>query len=431
MSNENPTSGTPAPQGSQRAPALGFIFVTILLDVIGLGLIIPVVPKLIRQLTGEGLSRASEYSGWLTFAYASAQFCFAPVVGGLSDKLGRRPVLLAALLGLGLDYVFLSLAPTLGWLFVGRVLAGITGASFTTATAYIADISPPEKRAQNFGLVGAAFGVGFIVGPALGGLLAGYGARVPFVVAAGLSLCNFLYGLLVLPESLAPAQRRPFEWARANPVASLLRLRRYPAALGLVAALVLIYLAGSATQSVWTFYTMLKFGWTEKAVGISLAVVGLFSGLVQGGLVRVAIPKLGAARAIVLGLSCYVVGFVLFAFAAKGWLMLVFLAPYCLGGLAGPALQGTISGQVPANAQGELQGSLTSLISATGVVGPLLMTHLFAHFTGPAAPVYFPGAPFLLAAALTLVSVGLAVRSLRKHPPVALAAAGAPGTAAA
>jgi len=409
----------------KRPPASGFIFVTILIDVIGLGVIIPVVPKLIEQLTGEGLSRASEYSGWLTFAYAAAQFCCAPVVGGLSDKLGRRPVLLAALLGLGLDYVFLSLAPTLAWLFVGRVLAGITGASFTTATAYIADISPPEKRAQNFGLVGAAFGVGFIIGPALGGLLAEFGSRVPFMAAAGLSLCNFLYGYFVLPESLAPAQRRPFEWRRANPVASLLRLGRYPAILGLVAALVLIYLAGSATQSVWTFYTMLKFGWTERLVGISLAVVGLFSGLVQGGLVRVAIPRLGAARAIIIGLVCYTVGFVLFAFASRGWLMLVFLAPYCLGGLAGPALQGTISGQVPANEQGELQGSLTSLISATGVVGPLLMTHLFGYFTRPAAPVQFPGAPFLLGAGLTLASVGLATASLRRHPPAASAVAAA------
>ena len=405
----------------KRPAALGFIFVTILIDVIGLGIIIPVVPKLIQQLTGEGLSRASEYSGWLTFAYAMAQFCCAPIIGGLSDKLGRRPVLLAALLGLGLDYVFLSFAPTLAWLFVGRVIAGITGASFTTATAYIADISTPEKRAQNFGLVGAAFGVGFIIGPAVGGLLAGFGARVPFMVAAGLSLCNALYGFFVLPESLPLAQRRPFEWRRANPVASLLRLGRYPTILGLVGSLILIYLAGSATQSVWSFYTMLKFGWTERLVGVSLAVVGLFSGLVQGGLVRVAIPKLGAARAIVIGLVCYSVGFVLFAFAPKGWLMLVFLVPYCLGGLAGPALQGTISGQVPANEQGELQGALTSLISATGVVGPLLMTHLFGYFTRPTAPVQFPGAPFLLGAVLTLGSVALAVRSLRKYPPAAMA----------
>lgn len=404
----------------KRSPALGFIFITILIDVIGLGIIIPVVPKLIQQLTGEGLSRAAIYSGWLTFAYAAAQFCFAPVVGGLSDKLGRRPVLLAALLGLGLDYVFLSFAPTLAWLFVGRVVAGITGASFTTATAYIADISTPEKRAQNFGMVGAAFGIGFIIGPAIGGLLAGYGARVPFMAAAGLSLCNFLYGYFVLPESLTPDKRRPFQWRRANPVASLLRLGKYPATLGLVAALVLLYLAGSATQSVWTFYTMLKFGWTERLVGISLAVVGLCTGLVQGGLVRVAIPKLGAARAIVIGLLCYTVGFVLFAFASQGWLMLVFIAPYCLGGIAGPALQSTISGQVSATEQGELQGALTSLISVTGVVGPLMMSYLFGEFTRKGAPVYFPGAPFVLGAVLALGSVALAVYSLKKYPPVAI-----------
>ena len=416
----------PLPIGSyllmsdKRPPALAFIFITILIDVIGLGIIIPVVPKLIQQLTGEGLSQAAVYSGWLTFAYAAAQFCFAPVMGGLSDKLGRRPVLLAALLGLGLDYIFLSFAPTLAWLFVGRVLAGITGASFTTATAYIADISTPEKRAQNFGLVGAAFGVGFVIGPVIGGLLADFGARVPFMVAAGLSLCNVAYGYFVLPESLPASLRRPFQWARANPVASLLRLRNYPATLGLVAALVLIYLAGSATQSVWSFYTMLKFGWTEGFVGISLGVVGLFSGLVQGGLVRVAIPKLGAARAIVVGLLCYTVGFVLFAFAPSGWLMLTFLAPYCLGGIAGPALQSTISAQVPANAQGELQGALTSLVSATGMVGPPLMTGLFHYFTKPAAPVQFPGAPYLLGAVLALGSVALAVYSLKKYPPADL-----------
>jgi DHA1 family tetracycline resistance protein-like MFS transporter len=403
---------------SQRSPALGFIFITLLIDVSGLGIIIPVVPTLIRQLTGEGLSQAAVYSGWLTFAYAGAQFCFAPIMGGLSDKWGRRPVLLAALLGLGLDYIFLSFAPTLAWLFVGRVVAGITGASFTTATAYIADISTPENRAQNFGMVGVAFGLGFIIGPAVGGLLAGFGSRVPFMVAAGLSLCNFLYGLLVLPESLPAAKRRAFEWTRANPVSSLLRLKRYPAVLGLVASLVLIYLAGSSIQSVWTFYTELKFSWGEGMVGISLGVIGLFSALVQGGLVRVAIPKLGAARAIVVGLLCYTVGFVLFAFAWKGWMMLAFLAPYCLGGIAGPALQSTISGQVPANEQGELQGALTSLMSVTGVVGPLLMTFLFRFFTREAAPVHFPGAPFLLGAVLALGSAALALRSFRRNPPV-------------
>ena len=399
---------------SKRPAALAFIFFTILIDVIGLGIIIPVVPTLIRELTGEGLSRASQYAGWLTFAYASVQFVAAPVLGGLSDRFGRRPVLLAALLGLGLDYILVSFATTLTWLFVARIIAGIMGSSFTTATAYIADISPPEKRAANFGLVGAAFGLGFIIGPALGGLFAEYGSRVPFMVAAGLSLTNFLYGYFILPESLAPENRRPFEWARANPVSSLLRFRRYPAVLGLVAALVLLYLAGSATQSVWTFYTMLKFSWTTQMVGYSLGAVGLGAALVQGGLVRVAVPRLGAGRAILVGLLFYVLGFVLFAFASRGWMMFAFLVPYCLGGIAGPALQGLISGQVPADEQGELQGSLTSLLSATGAVGPPLMSNLFAFFTRPGAAVRFPGAPFLLGAALTLGAAALALGSLRR-----------------
>ncbi|GAA4352926.1 tetracycline resistance MFS efflux pump [Hymenobacter saemangeumensis] len=410
----------------KRTAALGFIFVTILIDAVGLGIIIPVLPTLIQKLTGEGLSRASQYAGALIFAYAAAQFCFAPVVGALSDRLGRRPVLLTSLLGLGLDYVFLVFAPSIAWLFVGRIIAGITGASFTTATAYIADISTPEKRAQNFGLVGAAFGLGFIIGPVIGGFFAGYGARVPFMVAAGLSLLNFLYGLIILPESLTPERRRAFEWRRANPIGTLLQLGRYPAILGLVASLVLVYLAASATQSVWTFYTMLKFGWTEKLVGLSLAMVGLCTVVVQGGLVRVAIPRLGVRRAILVGMLCYAAGFVLFALATQGWMMFAFTALYCLGGLAGPALQGTISGQVPANEQGELQGALTSLISATGVVGPLVMTNLFAFFTKPGAPVHFPGAPFMLGAMLTLLSVVLALRSLRRHPPVAPALAPLP-----
>jgi len=400
----------------KRPAALAFIFVTILLDVIGLGIILPVMPKLIEQLTGEGVSQAARYGGYLTFAYAAAQFFFAPVVGGLSDRYGRRPVLLASLLGLGCDYIFLALAPTLAWLFVGRIIAGITGASFTTATAYIADVSTPEKRAQNFGLVGAAFGVGFIIGPTLGGLLGSYGARVPFVVAAGLSLLNFLYGLFLVPESLPASQRRPFEWGRANAVASLLRLRKYPQILGLVLALVLLYLAGSATQSVWTFYTILKFKWTEHLIGYSLGAVGVGALVVQGGLVRVLLPKLGTARAIGIGMLCYLVGFILFAFASQGWMMFAITAVYSLGGLAGPAMQGSISGQVPPSEQGELQGALTSLVSATGVVGPLIMTSLFAWFTRPAAPLYFPGMPFLAGAVLTLLALLVAAGPLRRLP---------------
>jgi len=409
----------------KRPAALAFIFVTILIDVIGLGIIIPVMPTLIEQLTGEGISQAARYGGYLSFAYAAAQFFFAPVMGGLSDRFGRRPVLLAALLGLGCDYLFLALAPTLGWLFVGRVIAGITGASFTTATAYIADVSPPEKRAQNFGLVGAAFGLGFIVGPLLGGFFGDFGPRVPFIAAAALSLLNFLYGLFLIPESLPAGQRRPFEWARANALASLLRLKHYPQIIGLVVALVLLYLAGSATQSVWTFYTILKFGWGLKLISYSLGVVGLGALVVQGGLVRAAIPRLGAARSMVIGLLCYITGFVLFAFASQGWMMFAFTAVYALGGLAGPAMQGAISGQVPPSEQGELQGTLTSLISATGVVGPVLMTSLFTFFTSKSAPVYFPGMPFMVGAGLTVVALLVAAGPLRRLPAVALPPAGA------
>ena len=400
----------------KRPAALAFIFVTILIDVIGLGVIIPVLPALIEQLTGEGVSRASQYAGGLSFAYAAVQFAFAPVVGGLSDRFGRRPVLLASLLGLGCDYIFLALAPSIGWLFVGRIIAGITGASFTTATAYIADVSTPEKRAQNFGLVGAAFGLGFIIGPVLGGLFAHWGPRVPFLVAAGLSLLNFLYGFFLVPESLPASQRRPFEWRRANAVASLLRLGHYPQILGLVVALVLLYLAGSATQSVWTFYTILKFHWNEKLIGYSLGAVGVGALVVQGGLVRVALPKLGVARSVVLGLVFYSLGFVLYAFASQGWMMFAVTGIFCLGGLAGPALQGSISGQVPPNEQGELQGALTSLISGTGVVGPLVMTNLFAWFTRPGAPLRFPGMPFLAGAGLTLIALLVAARPLRRLP---------------
>ena len=394
--------------------ALGFIFITLLLDVIGFGIIIPVLPKLIEELTGEGLSGAARYGGWLGFAFAGMQFLFSPVLGNLSDQYGRRPVLLTALFGFGVDYLFLAFAPTIGWLFVGRSIAGLTGASFTTAGAYIADISPPEKRAANFGLIGAAFGMGFIIGPVVGGLLGQFGPRVPFLAAAGLTLLNWLYGYFVLPESLPPESRRPFDWKRANPVGSLRQLGRYPVILGLVASLVLIYLAGHATQSTWSYYTMYKFGWDEAWVGYSLGAVGALTGLVQGVLIRYSSPRLGPARSVVIGLGLYALGLLLFAFAGRGWLMFVFLVPYCLGGIAGPALQGILSGQVPATEQGELQGALTSLVSVTAIVGPPLMTGLFAYFTGPRAPVHFPGAAFLAAAVLAVLSGVLAARALRK-----------------
>ena len=386
-----------------------------LIDVIGLGIIIPVLPKLIEEMIGGDLSMASTYAGWLMFAYATMQFLFSPIIGALSDKYGRRPVLLISLFGFGIDYLLMGFAPTIIWLFIGRLISGVTGASFTTATAYIADISTPEKRSQNFGLIGAAFGLGFIIGPVLGGLLGHYGARIPFFAAAGLALLNTLHGYFILPESLDKEHRRKFEWKRANPVGSLKRLSHYPVILSLVVSLVFIYIASHATQSTWTFYTMEKFKWNEKMVGYSLGFVGLMIAIVQGGLIRIVIPKLGQKKSIYIGLTLYVIGFVCFAFATKSWMMFAFVIPFSLGGICGPALQGVMSGQVPANQQGELQGALTSLISVTSIVGPLLMTNLFSYFTAADAPIYFPGAPFLMGAVLTLFSVFFAVRSLEKH----------------
>lgn len=395
----------------KKSTALLFIFVTLLIDCTGLGVIIPVTPRLISELTGGNISDASIYGGLLTFAYAIMQFFCSPILGGLSDKYGRRPVLLISLFGLGVDYLFLFLAPSIGWLFLGRIIAGGFGASFTTATAYIADISTPEKRAQNFGMVGAAFGLGFIIGPVIGGVFSQYGVRTPFIIAAILSLLNFLYGYFILPESLGKNQRRKFEWKRANPLGSLMHLKRYPAILGLITSLIIVYIAGHAAQSTWTYYTIEKFKWNETWVGYSLGFVGITIAIVQGGLIRVAIPKLGQKGAVFVGLSMYIIGFVLFAFASKGWMMFAFMLPYSLGGLSGPAIQSLISNQVPGNEQGELQGALTSLISLTSIVGPLIMTNLFYYFTQPTA-FYFPGAPFFMGAVLTLFSLFIAYRTL-------------------
>jgi DHA1 family tetracycline resistance protein-like MFS transporter len=398
-----------------RKPALSFIFVTLLIDVIGFGIIIPVIPKLIMELTGGGMSDASVYGGWLMFAFAAMQFIFSPILGGLSDQFGRRPVILISLFGFGLDYILVALAPSIGWLFVGRIFAGITGASFTAASAYIADVSTPEKRAQNFGMIGAAFGLGFIIGPVIGGILGQYGARVPFFAAAGVTLLNWLYGYFVLPESLSKENRRSFDWKRANPIGSLMHLRKYPVISGLVISLVCIYVAAHAVQSTWSYFTMEKLKWDEAMVGYSLGVVGILVSLVQGLLIRYTTPLFGPKKSVYIGLALYTFGLILFAFASQSWLMFVFLVPYCLGGVAGPALQALMSNQVPANEQGELQGALTSLISVTSIVGPPLMTGLFAFYTKPTAMVYFPGAPFLAGAVFMLVSLMMAMRTLKRN----------------
>lgn len=398
-----------------KKAAVGFIFITLLIDVTGIGIIIPVLPKLIMELTGLELSEASRYGGWLLFAYAFFQFLCAPIIGALSDRYGRRPVLLTSLFGFGIDYVFLALAPTIGWLFIGRIIAGILGASFTTGAAYIADVSTPEKRAQNFGLIGAAFGLGFIIGPVVGGLLGQFGSRVPFYAAALLTLLNWLYGYFILPESLPEDKRRAFSWKRANPIGSLVSVKRYPLVIGLLLAMSFLYVASHAVQSTWTFYTMFKFEWEEDMVGYSLGLVGILSAVVQGGLIRWIIPKIGEKYAVIVGVWLYIVGFVLFAFATKGWHMMAILIPYCLGGISGPALQGMMSNAIPANEQGELQGAVTGMMSATSIIGPPLMTGLFAYYTSDSAPFQFAGAPLILAAFLSLIGLFWTVVTLRKN----------------
>ena len=393
---------------NKKQAAIGFIFITMLLDVIGWGIIIPVIPKLIKELINADVSEAAKYGGWLTFAYAFTQFVFAPIVGGLSDKYGRRPIILISLFGFAIDYLFLSIAPTILWLFVGRIVAGITGASITTASAYIADVSTPENRAKNFGMIGAAFGLGFVIGPVIGGLLGQYGSRVPFVAAGVLCLLNFLYGYFVLPESLKIENRREFDWKRANPIGSFKSLKRYPELVKLVLILFLVYVASKAVEGNWSFFTMYKFGWDEKMVGISLGVVGILVSIVQGGLVRFINPKLGNKKSVYVGLGLYTLGMFLFAFASQSWMMFAILVPYCMGGIAGPAIQAMVSADVKPNEQGEISGTLTSIMSVAAIIGPPLMTGIFYYFTHANAPFQFAGAPFVLGGILMLIGAIIA-----------------------
>lgn len=406
---------------SNRKAAVSFIFVTLLIDVMGWGLIIPVMPDLLVALKHIPVNEASKYGGWLITAYAITQFVFAPIVGGLSDRYGRRPIILFSLMGFAVDYLFLAFAPTYGWLFVGRIIAGVTGASFTTAAAYIADVSTPENRAKNFGLIGAAFGLGFIIGPFIGGLLGSWGMRAPFFAAAILCFLNWLYGFFLLPESLKQENRRAFDWKRANPLGSLKQLNKYPTISGLIFSFFLIYLAVQSVQSNWNYFTKHLFGWSEKMIGYSLALIGLLVVAVQGGLIRIVNPRLGNNRSIYVGLFMYSVGLFLFAIANQSWMMYAFLVPYCLGGIAGPALQSIISGHVPPNAQGELQGGLTSLMNVTTIIGPLVMNNLFFYFSKSSAKIYFPGAPFLLGSILMLLSAVITWLVLRKEKKPVLA----------
>jgi MFS transporter, DHA1 family, tetracycline resistance protein len=403
--------------GRLRTHAVIFVLVTVLLDTIGFGLVLPVLPELIVELTGEGLSRAAVYGGWLAFVYAVLQFTFAPVLGNLSDHFGRRPVLLYAVASLGADYIIMGLAPSLAWLFVGRAIAGIAGASFTPAYAYIADVTPPEKRAQKFGLIGAAFGAGFIIGPAIGGLLGELGPRAPFFAAASLSLLNFAYGIFVLPESLPVESRRPYNWKRANPLGTLIQIRKYPVVFGLLTALFLWQLAHQVMPSTWAFYTMYRFGWSEAIVGASLAFVGVIMATSQATLPRLLIPRLGEATCATIGLTSGGLGFLGYGLASRGWLMFPLMGTWFLAAIVMPSTQALMSHRVPPTAQGELQGGVASLYSLSSIIGPPLMTQLFGYFSAPGAAVHFPGAAFMFAAALTAGSLMLFRRAVRVEEP--------------
>ncbi len=404
------------PPVTSQKPALGFIFVTLFLDILGIGLIVPVLPDLVKSFRGNNVADAASMVGWLTSVFALMQFVCAPILGSLSDQFGRRPVILISLLGTGLDYILLAVAPNLGWFFVGRLVNGATSANITAAGAYIADISPPEKRAANFGIIGAAFGLGFIAGPLIGSQLGAYSLRLPFEAAAGLALLNWIYGFFVLPESLAPSNRRKFSWRRANPVGSFGALRRFPVIVGLAQSFFLINLAQSSLQSIWVLYTGYRYHWSERQVGLSLAVIGLMAAIVQGGLARRIIPALGERRAIVFGLLVSVFNMTGYALASSGWMIYCILIVGSVGWIATPSLQGLISKAAPPDEQGAVQGAMMSLNSVAAVVAPIVGTMVFAYSIQEGTSHHFPGAVFLVNAVLMLVAMSLTVRTLRKHP---------------
>lgn len=385
---------------ARRRAALVFIFITVVLDILALGLIIPILPKLILEFSGGESSRAAVLYGLFAVSFAAMQFLAAPVLGALSDRFGRRPVLLVSHLGLCLDYVLMALAPSLWWLLAGRLLAGITAASITTANAYIADVTPPEKRAAGFGLIGAAFGLGFVIGPALGGVLGSIDLRLPFWVAAGLSLCAFLYGWRVLPESLPPERRRPFAWRGANPLGALRFLRAHPGVPVLAGGVFLSQLAHMALPAAFVLYADYRYGWDERTVGLALALVGVCSAIVQGGLVRKVIPRIGERRGLLFGLSMGAVGFALYGLAPQGWMLVAAIPVMALWGFTMPSAQGLLTRAIEPEAQGRLQGALTSLTGIAGIIGPLMFSQILAAAVGPMADWGLPGAPFLLAALL-------------------------------
>lgn len=411
MSNPDPDDE----EAARGSHAVRFILVTILIDTIGFGMIAPVMPDLIRELTGEGNPEAALYGGWLMFLFAGVQFIAAPILGNLSDRFGRRPVLLMSLAALSVDYVVIAMAPTLVWLFVGRFISAIASATFATANAYIADVTPPEGRAQQFGYLSAAWGLGFMLGPVFGGYLGEYGPRWPFWAAAGLAMLNVLYGFFVLPESLPEDSRRPFKFARANALGALVEIRKYPVVLGLLGVMIPYQIAHDANPAVWSFYTQHKFGWTTSTVGTSLFAVGATIMFVNAVLVAPVIKRFGEVKTVIIGFSAMAISFLMFAFATEGWMVFVGIVVFALVGLAQPAIRSMMSSRIPSDAQGELQGATSSLMSATMIVSPLIMTRLFHEFSREGAPIDFPGAPFLAAALLAVVALILFLFASRSH----------------
>jgi len=408
----------PVVEHPRRNAAVRFVFVTVAMDMLGFGIIIPVLPHLIVELIGGSIAKAAVWSSAFGALFMLMQFVFSPIQGALSDRFGRRTVILISSLGLGLDFIVMALAPVLWLLFIGRAISGVCAASFTTANAYIADITPRDKRAAAFGLLGAAFGIGFIIGPALGGFLGHFWIRLPFWVAAGLSLVNFCYGLFVLPESLPKERRSPrIDWRHANPLGSLLLLRRYPQVFGLAAVFFLINLAQFSLNSTYVLYTDYRYGWGPQIVGYTLGFVGLCSGLVQAVLVRKMMPRWGERRMILIGLAFCVLGYACFGLAPQAWIFLAGIPLLCLGGLAGPPAQSMITHQVDPGEQGRLQGALSSLASLAGIFGPALFANIFALFISDHAPVqHLPGAAFVLAATLIVTSLALTAWVTRGPP---------------
>lgn len=401
----------------KRNAALIFIFVTVLIDVLSFGVIIPVLPGLVRQFTGGDYVQAAWWIGVFGFLFAAIQFVSSPIQGTLSDRYGRRPVILLSCLGLGIDFMLMALAQSLPWLLVARIFSGVFSASFTTANAYIADVTEPEKRAKAFGMIGAAFGLGFIVGPALGGFLGEWHLRAPFWFAAGLATLNFLYGWFVLPESLPKEKRTArFDWAHANPIGSLVLLKKYPQVFGLAAVVFLANFAHYVYPSVFVLFAEYQYQWTNQQVGWVLAIVGVCSVIVQAGLMGPLVKKLGERRTLLFGLACGVVGFVIYGSAEAGWMFLIGLPISALWGVAGPASQSLITRQVDASAQGRVQGALMSLVSLAGVFAPLAFAGTFALFISDRAPAHLPGAAWLLAAGLLFCALLVGWRYAREKP---------------